>query len=60
MLPAADLLHYIRQVAYRSIKVVVDHDVGRQLEALRLLLCPSAIRRLMCSSVSPRERRRCS
>jgi hypothetical protein len=37
LLLAADLLHYIREVAYRPIKVVVDHDVGRELETLRLL-----------------------
>jgi hypothetical protein len=33
---AADLLHYVREVAHGAIEVVVDDDMGRELESLRL------------------------
>ncbi len=32
----ADLLHYVREVAHGPVKVVVDDDMGRELESFRL------------------------
>ena len=40
LLPAAELPYYTREVAHCLIKVVVDHDTGRDLESLGFLTSP--------------------